>query len=206
MKEILNRFFLFVKNPDETSERYQTASYKFRTLFVLFLATTPLIFIFMAAFEDMFSKMGNNAVEELLKKHSKLFIIFTAVLFGPLFEELIFRFPLKFKRNFVFQFFWWLINTFNFNKFKGYLLQNRVLIFKIFFYIIAILFGLIHISNFDKWRQFLYLAPIIVFPQILAGIILGYIRIKFGFFWGVFYHSCYNFILLSPYIIGNYSI
>lgn len=61
------------------------------------------------------------------------------------------------------------------------------------FYFIAICFGLIHILNFQSINYFLFLFyPIFVLPQIFMGVIIGNIRIKYGFIWGWALHCLIN--------------
>ncbi len=61
------------------------------------------------------------------------------------------------------------------------------------FYFIAVGFGLIHILNFQSINYFLFLFyPIFVLPQIFMGVIIGNIRIKYGFIWGWALHCLIN--------------
>lgn len=64
------------------------------------------------------------------------------------------------------------------------------------FYGIALLFGIIHIGNYDAevW-SFL---PILVFPQIVIGLILGFVRLRYGLAWGMLLHAFHNGVLLLP--------
>ena len=65
------------------------------------------------------------------------------------------------------------------------------------FYLISIAFGLIHILNFEPSLNIYLLAPILVAPQIVIGINLGYLRIRFGLIWSILFHAFHNGILLS---------
>ena len=108
----------------------------------------------------------------------------------PFIEELIFRFPLKYERNLVFHFFDFLTK----NKAKTFWFKY----FRLFFYLFTLAFGLMHLTNYGNTNTLFYiLAPLIVLPQIIAGITLGYVRLKLGFFWGVLQHGLYNLILFS---------
>jgi len=66
---------------------------------------------------------------------------------------------------------------------------------RFFLYASAILFGLVHITNYNNISQFWWLAIILVMPQIIVGLFLPLIRVKLGFWWAVFVHGLYNFIL-----------
>ena len=55
-----------------------------------------------------------------------------------------------------------------------------------------------HLTNFGNTNTLYYiLAPLIILPQFIGGITLGYTRLKLGFFWGVLQHGLYNFILFT---------
>lgn len=65
--------------------------------------------------------------------------------------------------------------------------------FKYIFYFIGVSFGLIHILNFHNINYLLFFFyPIFVLPQILMGLIIGNIRIKYGFIWGWVLHCLIN--------------
>ena len=63
-------------------------------------------------------------------------------------------------------------------------------------YVFAILFGLVHITNFKITPSVLLLAPILVLPQICIGGFLGFIRVRFGLLWSIALHGSYNGILM----------
>lgn len=65
--------------------------------------------------------------------------------------------------------------------------------YKFTFYFVAVGFGLIHILNFHPINYYLLLFyPIFVLPQIFMGLIIGNIRIKYGFIWGWALHCLIN--------------
>ena len=109
-------------------------------------------------------------MEDMMKNLSKPVIFLFVVVIAPLFEELIFRAPLTL--------------------FKG---KKS---FRIGFYVFAVLFGLVHISNFTMTTNVLLLAPILVLPQTLLGGYLGFIRVRFGLGWSMALHACYNGVLM----------
>ncbi|MFT3945876.1 MAG: CPBP family glutamic-type intramembrane protease [Agriterribacter sp.] len=61
------------------------------------------------------------------------------------------------------------------------------------YYISAIAFGLIHISNFTpiQWSVF-FVYPIYVLPQVIMGLLLANFRLRYGFLWGLLLHACLN--------------
>ncbi|GET26844.1 CPBP family intramembrane glutamic endopeptidase [Prolixibacter sp. NT017] len=70
------------------------------------------------------------------------------------------------------------------------------------FYISTILFGFYHLQNYTVTLTFLVLSPIFVFPQIFAGLNIGYLRVRQGFWWGFVLHGLHNVVfLLLPVVL-----
>ncbi len=91
-----------------------------------------------------------------------------------------------FKSFFIFLLIMLIVKQENLNRFK----REH---YKFTFYFIAIGFGLIHILNFHTINYYLLLFyPIFVLPQIFMGVIIGNIRIKYGFIWGWALHCLIN--------------
>lgn len=66
--------------------------------------------------------------------------------------------------------------------------------FRFIFYTSILLFGLSHIANLDIPSINIYYLPIIILPWFIVGYITGFIRIKYGFVFGVLYHGLFNLI------------
>lgn len=64
--------------------------------------------------------------------------------------------------------------------------------FKWIYYISVIVFGFFHILNYQIGPQDFIIVPLLVLPQLLGGVILGFIRIKYGFVYCCIFHSCFN--------------
>jgi hypothetical protein len=60
------------------------------------------------------------------------------------------------------------------------------------FWVSCLLFGLFHLPNYHINRYVILFAPILVGSQFMGGVLLGYIRLKNGFWWGVLGHSAFN--------------
>ncbi|ABW25758.1 hypothetical protein AM1_0712 [Acaryochloris marina MBIC11017] len=70
------------------------------------------------------------------------------------------------------------------------------------FYGLALAFGLIHVSNFTSLGvQALLLAPLLVLPQIVIGVFLGFIRLQYGFWWAVLTHGFHNACAITPLLL-----
>jgi len=69
--------------------------------------------------------------------------------------------------------------------------------FRFIFWFSALLFGLLHATNFQgNTLVILLFSPLLCFPQIIMGLILGYIRMNYGFIYGVLIHFVINSIML----------
>ena len=67
------------------------------------------------------------------------------------------------------------------------------------FYTVAILFGAVHIANYDAtvWQWL----PVLVLPQITIGLWLGFVRLRYGFWWAVIAHGFHNGCFLLPVLL-----
>ncbi|NJO01770.1 MAG: CPBP family intramembrane metalloprotease [Bacteroidia bacterium] len=78
--------------------------------------------------------------------------------------------------------------------------------FRWIYYFSALLFGLVHLLNYELARPSLWLlAPILVLPQILLGLLLGYVRIRQGFFLAIALHALHNLILIVILLVMRYN-
>jgi hypothetical protein len=70
--------------------------------------------------------------------------------------------------------------------------------YTLYFYSLAIVFGLVHIFNFYKVVpiNLLIFSPLFTMSLILLGVFLNYIRIKIGFTWVIFAHSFFNLLIM----------
>ncbi len=76
--------------------------------------------------------------------------------------------------------------------------------FKWILYLSALIFGLIHLTNYSNLGNMLLLAPFLVAPQIIAGLNLGFLRMKYGFIWGYLGHVLHNALFTIPFIILSF--
>lgn len=74
------------------------------------------------------------------------------------------------------------------------------------FYGSALLFGAIHLYNYDLGSPDaleLTLAPLLIAPQIVGGLVLGYVRVRLGFWYAVANHAAFNGILWAIDTVGG---
>lgn len=187
MKELYQNIYAWTKAPDD-SELNLKPGRKFQQVFQMlllwFLLVIPYMGLMLLVHHHLI-KLETPLIEE-----SFLEFLFIAVVLAPIIEELIFRFPLKYRRNYLAR----LLDSLS----KGRLKKHWNSIFKYFLALLIIGFGLVHMSNYSNSSTLFYvLAPLIVATQTFGGLLLSYTRIKFGFIWSVFQHGAFNFILIS---------
>lgn len=75
--------------------------------------------------------------------------------------------------------------------------------FPIYFYGVAVFFAFVHVSNFqinpDQWM----FVPVLVIPQFLLGLLLGYIRMKYGILYCILVHALNNSIPIAAMILAK---
>ncbi|WP_299670836.1 CPBP family intramembrane glutamic endopeptidase [uncultured Polaribacter sp.] len=177
MKKTFQNLLAYLKNPVLEKDTTTDVKYRFKiflNILVISILTGIIISPIFALFEELdWISMDNHKVEAMFEGMSKLQVILLGAVVVPIIEEVIFRGPIT-----------------AFKKPKP---------FKIAFYFFALLFGFVHITNFEMTTSILLLAPILVLPQILVGGYFGYIRVRFGLQWSMLLHGTYNlfFIALS---------
>ena len=152
-----------------------------------------------------------------------------AVVGAPLVEEMIFRFPLRYKiplsiliSLIVSGFVAFLLHKTSlpdikyvaalvmFGAINYFLLGNSNVdsedeeekldrLFPIFFYLVAVTFALIHIYNYDSTQFSAWMTPFIVIPQFVLALFLGFVRMRIGIWASIYMHALNNFIPLVLY-------
>lgn len=177
MKTTLIELFSYLKAPDPYKDENTDKGYRITKLLHLFVISviSALVLAIPISIIDELGIIDANkhSVSELLANNSILFILFSAVIMAPLFEELIFRAPITL-----------------FGEHKN---------FKFFFYLFAVLFGLVHLFNYkgNFTTTTLLVTPILTAPQTVLGGYLGFIRVKFGLLWSILLHAIYNGLFIG---------
>jgi len=155
---------------------------------------------------------------------SKIPLSFKLIFFVPIYEEVIFRLPLKFSKQNLFLSLAALHFMLFYHSYSIIILSAISLIiasipyfrlvpvevyskmgliwnkfFPLLYYGLAISFGLIHMTNFPNLRMIHYLLfPLIVSNQIIMGLMFGYVRVTYknGFFYSVLLHFFINLPLI----------
>lgn len=182
MKETFQELIIYLKNPLLEEDPNKNNSYRFTKFLHLLLISfiTAMVSLALIGLVDELGLVNlaeDHKAEELFNSLPKIVVFFLVVVLAPLLEESIFRAPLT-----------------AFKKGKQ---------FRIAFYIFAILFGFVHITNYEISTNVLLLSPILVLPQTLLGFYLGFIRVRFGLLWSIALHAVYNGIFVISSFIGE---
>lgn len=124
-------------------------------------------------------------------------LFFLAVVLAPIAEELVFRFPIGE---------WWeKADFFRFDLSEASIVEWWKQNFRPIFWSFTLFFAFLHFSNFTSNVPF-YFAPILVLPQFILGIILGFIRVGWGTRYSILFHAIHNGMLLLPLVLGGASL
>lgn len=194
----------FIKKPVELSEDKASLQLKIGTCGALFLIQIPPLLVLMALVGGL-EQLGlwdedMHSLQKIFQEMEPVLIFFFAVIMAPLLEEVMFRLILRFRSNFLIL---WSIHigvALQLGQKRSLLKTARKVWDKFYdwvFYLMTMAFGLMHIMNFEPSLIIYLLAPILVAPQILIGINLGYLRVRFGLIWSILFHAFYNGVLMS---------
>jgi CAAX amino terminal protease family. len=211
IKLVYNNFFNYLKHPKD-EECTSTNIHKLKVCSYLYLLNLIAIVILVSILHIFEAthllEPRQHQVEDLLI-HKSLFVSLILVgILGPVIEELIFRLPLRYQYNYIFKAIFSLaagLGRLTPEQEESIITNFRQKYFGWFFYPMAILFGCIHISNFQGYNELLLWMPLLTSIQFIAGLFLGYIRVQFGLIWSIFFHSFNNFIFVGIAICSMHS-
>ncbi len=178
-KELLFDFLYFIRNPNRPVYPDINSKQKLINVCLYFLsihfAVSGIILWYPVAIAE---KIGLfNPLSSASKDIDVLLTILSAIIIAPLIEEAVFRFPLGHYRN-----------------------ESH---FRWSYYGTSAFFGLIHIFTYDIDSTHLPYAPFITMTQIFSGFMFGYIRVIYGFWYGVLLHALFNALgIIWQYTIG----
>ena len=203
LQDTWNDLLLFLKKPKDQRDPVQSLSLKSQRLFSVLTIDIPIM-ILLTLLIGLLERAGVYSLEghQLLDALSMppLQILFLFVLLIPFIEELIFRLYLRLPQNIPLQSLI-VIASFtgqkNKEKLKTFIKQRWRTYYKIIFYAAAFIFALVHITNFEHSAALLVFTPLLVAPQFIVGLFIGYLRVKYGFIWGFYLHALHNLILFG---------
>lgn len=153
---------------------------------------------------------------------SKLMLFLVMCIWGPIVEECVFRLGLTLRKRdlgiafamlyiglagHIFASFSWqtllrlaiaiaiFIGVYKIEILHRFIEQKKETVFNVVIYLSIMTFGLVHITNFSPLTaaQIPYYM-VLMLPQLFAGILLAFIRLRYGFGYAVLYHSANNSI------------
>jgi len=197
-------------------------------LLLLVFAVGPLTaltdkFVTVVMHHKSLNELNRNLFKQLHKKIGFVNSILFVCLLGPMFEELIFRFPLSFTKRrvtiaLIIALFYFSASFYHPHSLVMLKLSIEVIVTLIIgglcyafvpdtplnispkrktqLIVLSItLFGLMHISNYQPIDlPLLWIYPIYVIPQVVLGFGITYVRFKNGFGWGLALHCLINTI------------
>jgi len=200
----------FLKKPQEPEHYVAGWKNKILLLANVFLINIILIsfFLFIHTILEEYGLLGveDHRLLDLFRENSTVFVFIVAGLIVPLFEEIIFRYPLKLRSN---PFFWIFgLNIKVLNPKQRYRTLKKIATnwrnyYSYIFYGFLLAFAALHLTNFELSTSIIILAPIIVMPQFLTGFFASYLRLHIGFLWGFLLHSLHNITFILVFILSS---
>ena len=209
IKETLNDLVVFLKNPIEKQDNTKTIKDKIKILIVVLFIDFVVAGIIMgiAAIIEHFGLINteDHLLYGLLEESPVWLILLLTVIIVPFIEELVFRLPLRFKYNYFLRF--TLLLSYIAGKKNKIRLENCLKTlwnkyFRFTFYSIALVFGLVHLTNYDIAIAIIIFAPILICSQFVGGLLMGYLRVRYSFILGFILHAVYNGILIGASLIA----
>ena len=197
----------FLKKPNQRSS--SLIGFKDKLIFTFKLLGLCIILnlIYLLVF-IIFNLLGQSE-DSQINNESMVMLFFGACIMAPIFEEFLFRYPLIYKRNYLFLALSEVVRL----KRGTNQIEHRILAkrfykkyFVIFFYLMAIAFSISHISrfNYTEMSNYQLIFQLITLPQLIAGLILGYVRIRVGIFFSILLHAFFNLFLLTMFSIQRF--
>ena len=182
MKTYFIELFNFYKNPKDVRITNYTLIKNIKYILYTFLGDLSLTLIF---FPFLYLLSKNNLIPEDIERinyadNTLLKSLMVIAVFVPILEEVIFRLPIRY------------------NKLYRYFISAKVwaVLFKILVYLIPLLFGFVHLSNFgDLTIPLILMSPVLIGSQIIGGYLYTFLRVKFNFASAVVTHMLWNLVL-----------
>jgi len=197
--DTIQRFFQFLKKPDQGSYKSMGTLFKTQTLLSLMLLNVVFTGLWASGYLFFNQDLLKNSNNQLF--FFNIFgVLAMIVLIGPFLEELIFRLPMKYNHNYLLRFIVYMMGLKRTKENKELLEFNMKKAWRkyfwVFFYVMSSIFAFTHIFNYPDFRHLLLWSPILTLTQFFCGMIMGYIRIRFGFIWGWYYHALHNMLVI----------
>ena len=140
--------------------------------------------------------LPDHKLEEFFQDAGPAMMILMGVILAPLLEELIFRTFITLRRFYPLLFFIASGNRKNQNLRIRKVFGIWKILFPVLVYVSAVLFGYVHVFNFEDDIS-LWKAPFAVLPQLILGFTLAFTRVRYGLVWSMLNHAIWNLIPIS---------
>lgn len=229
MFQPIREWWQFLLHPHLEKAPVSHPNQHFFTLLVFQCVLSVLSLLVFSFAIPNFEKLANeNDVQKLMQESGPIWILLGAALV----EELIFRLPLGMYRSrflipsglLIIMLAWpnntnlWMQISIAFGMgimvlgilglhydYKDLLRNTWNRGFPGVFYLFAVVFALVHLSNYGSTLANINLFQmlLLVVPQFLAGLTFGYARMRMGFLNAVALHAAYNAVFLVPGLLFN---
>lgn len=177
LKEILQDFCGFAKRPTDVQYDWSIVK-KTVTILILFCIELCFTFAVLAPLHDHISELYIISQSRIqYPSHIAANLFAAAVIMGPLLEEILFRLVLRYQG----------FTEMIFSRAKW----DRL--FPYLVYGISVVFGLAHLKHYSNdFTLLLMLSPLIIGSQIVGGVTLAYVRVRFSLIWSIVLHMLWN--------------
>ncbi len=175
VKRLAIHFWEFIRNPAKAAvggpfPAFQTFAFVL-ALNIAFACVFALPVIYLIDHHVLRLKYSPNFTAPV----SLFILVASIVLFAPILEETLFRYPLKLARGSV---------------------------LNVLVYVSSAAFGLWHIINYaNREPLFFLLSPFLLSSQLFGGFVLAYLRLQHGLRWSILAHATFNALVLGVSII-----
>ena len=210
--------FLTAPRPDRSDRKHISIVNMVSLFALIFISNIVLLGMIV---QVLGIEQLDHKLDDVLLEKGQFFIIMAAVVGAPLMEEFLFRYPLRYHKATFFllsmSVIYIMIESFNLNI---HVMLNLIIVlfatglltlvvmdraqewwkkvyvrqFPFIFYYIVALFAFLHIYNFDVNTINWYYAPLMVVPQFILGIYLGYVRLRNNIWSSILIHAINNII------------
>lgn len=201
MKKFIQEIYSFYSDPKDARAKDLSIKNNIRYILYVLLIDIMCFIIILPMLHYLFSKniINEETSNIIYKENTLLYNILLIGLLIPFVEEILFRFPLRY------------------NKIYNLIISKTLwnILFKILVYLVPVVFGLVHLSNYNglSFIEYIIYSPILVGSQLIGGYLYTFLRVRFNFLSALISHSAWNLLFTiimipinyfeSPYIIEN---
>ena len=225
-QSLLGRYFQFLRMPNLIEAPMNLGFNRIRNNVLRLYASHLLVVLLIGiVISQVIPGTDYSLMQDMLSNLPVWLTLFLVVVMAPILEEGIFRLPLRpsvlsisisisivliylfgvFSANLPLSF----VVGFMLLGFNVYLATRSLKVVRLqqlytrfprlIFYLSAILFGAIHIGNYDS-RVWAFM-PLLVLPQLVLGLFLGFVRVRYGLSWAIFAHAFHNGCVMAPFLL-----